>query len=101
MWKEDDASQGLDMEIVEIRSGQATLAMTIKPHMVNGQRIAHGGFFFTLADSPFSFSCNTHNERTVAPQGNTTFIQPGRLPPPLVPTPRPIPPPPPSPTHHP
>jgi len=79
MWKEDDASQGLDMEIVEIRSGQATLAMTIKPHMVNGQRIAHGGFIFTLADSAFAFACNTHNERTVAAQGNITFIRPGRL----------------------
>jgi acyl-CoA thioesterase len=79
MWKEDDASQGLDMEIVEIRSGQATLAMTVKPHMVNGQRIAHGGFIFTLADSAFAFACNTHNERTVAAQGNISFIRPGKL----------------------
>src|SRR5260221_5557122 len=79
MWKEDDASQGLDMEIVEIRSGQATLAMTVKPHMVNGQRIAHGGFIFTLADSAFAFACNTHNERTVAAQSNISFIKPGKL----------------------
>ena len=27
MWKEDYASQGLGMEIVEVRQGQATLAM--------------------------------------------------------------------------
>jgi acyl-CoA thioesterase len=79
MWKEDDASKGLGMEIVEIRSGQATLSMTIQPHMVNGQRIAHGGFIFTLADSAFAFACNTHNERVVAAQGNITFIRPGRL----------------------
>jgi acyl-CoA thioesterase len=79
MWKQDDASKGLGMEIVEIRPGQATLAMTIEPHMVNGQRIAHGGFIFTLADSAFAFACNTHNERTVAAQGNITFIRPGKL----------------------
>ena len=79
MWKEDDASKGLGMEIVEIRPGQATLTMTVKPHMVNGQRIAHGGFIFTLADSAFAFACNTHNERTVAAQGNITFIRPGKL----------------------
>jgi acyl-CoA thioesterase len=79
MWKEDDASKGLGMEIVDIRSGQATLSMTIQPHMVNGQRIAHGGFIFTLADSAFAFACNTHNERVVAAQGNITFIRPGRL----------------------
>jgi acyl-CoA thioesterase len=79
MWKEDDASQGLGMEIVEIRPGQATLAMTVQPHMVNGQRIAHGGFIFALADSAFAFACNTHNARVVAAQGSITFIRPGKL----------------------
>jgi acyl-CoA thioesterase len=79
MWKEDDASKGLGMAIVEIGSGWATLSMTVQPHMVNGQRIAHGGFIFTLADSAFAFACNTHNERVVAAQGNITFIRPGKL----------------------
>ena len=79
MWKQDDASSGLGMEIVEIRSGQATLRMTVKPQMVNGQRIAHGGFIFTLADSAFACACNTHNERVVAAEGNITFIRPGKL----------------------
>jgi acyl-CoA thioesterase len=79
MWKQDDASTGLGMEIVEIRSGHATLKMTVKPHMVNGQRIAHGGLIFTLADSAFAFACNTHNERVVAAEGNITFIRPGKL----------------------
>ena len=79
MWKEDDASKGLGMEILEIKPGRATLAMTVQPHMVNGQRIAHGGFIFTLADSAFAFACNTHNERVVAAQGNITFIRPGKL----------------------
>jgi acyl-CoA thioesterase len=79
MWQEDDASRGLGMELVEVTSGHATLAMTIKPHMVNGQRIAHGGFIFTLADSAFAFACNSHNERVVAAQGNITFIKPGKL----------------------
>ena len=79
MWKQDDASPGLGMEIVEIRPGQATLKMTVKPHMVNGQRIAHGGFIFTLADSAFAFACNTHNERVVAAEGNISFIRPGKL----------------------
>jgi acyl-CoA thioesterase len=79
MWKEDDASKGLGMEILEVGPGRATLAMTIQPHMVNGQRIAHGGFIFTLADSAFAFACNTYDERVVAAQGNITFIRPGKL----------------------
>jgi len=47
--------------------------------MVNGQRIAHGGFIFTLADSAFAFACNSHNERAVAAHGNISFIKPGKL----------------------
>jgi acyl-CoA thioesterase len=79
MWKDDVASMGLGMKIVEVKAGQATLSMTIEPHMVNGQRIAHGGFIFTLADSAFAFACNSHNERVVAAQGSITFIRPGKL----------------------
>jgi acyl-CoA thioesterase len=79
MWKEDDASRGLGMAIVEIKPGQATLTMTVKPHMVNGQRIAHGGFIFLLADSAFAFACNSHNERAVAAQCDISFIRPGKL----------------------
>ena len=79
MWKEDGASQGLGMEIVAIEPGAAVLAMTIRPDMVNGHGIAHGGFIFTLADSAFAFACNSYNERTVAAQCNISFIRPGKL----------------------
>ena len=79
MWKEDDASKSLGMEIVEIGPGRATLSMTVKPEMVNGQRIAHGGFIFLLADSTFAFACNSRNDRAVAAQCDITFIRPGKL----------------------
>jgi acyl-CoA thioesterase len=79
MWKEDDASKGLGMEILQVKPGEATLTMTVKPDMVNGHGIAHGGFIFLLADSAFAFACNSHNERTVAAQCNIAFIKPGKL----------------------
>src|SRR5262245_56004984 len=79
MWAEDDASKGLGMEIVEIGPGYATLAMTVRPDMVNGQRIAHGGFIFTLADSAFAFACNSRQGGGAAAQAQMTFITPGRL----------------------
>ena len=79
MWKEDEASSGLGMKIVEVGPGRATLSMKVQPHMVNGQRIAHGGFIFTLADSAFAFACNTHNERVVAAHCQISFIRPGKL----------------------
>jgi acyl-CoA thioesterase len=79
MWQEDDASQGLGMEILQIRPGETVLSMTVKPNMVNGHGIAHGGFIFALADSAFAFACNSHNERAVAAQCHISFIRPGKL----------------------
>ena len=79
MWKEDDASQALGMRIIDITAGQATLTMTVRPDMVNGQRIVHGAFIFALADSAFAFACNSHNVKAVAAQGDITFIRPGKL----------------------
>jgi acyl-CoA thioesterase len=79
MWKEDGASQGLGMQIVDVKAGQATLSMTVRPDMVNGHQMAHGGFIFTLADSAFAFACNSHNDKSVAAQGDITFIKPGKL----------------------
>jgi acyl-CoA thioesterase len=79
MWKDDDASASLGMEILEVKAGAATLAMTVRPDMVNGQRIAHGGFIFTLADSAFAVACNSRNHRVVAAHCQVTFIRPGKL----------------------
>ena len=76
MWKDDNASSGLGMEIIDISAGHATLAMTVKPHMVNGHGIAHGGFIFTLADSTFAFACNSYNVNTVASGCSIEFLRP-------------------------
>ncbi len=79
MWKEDNASSGLGMEILEIAAGHATVAMTVTGQMVNGHGFAHGGFIFTLADSTFAYACNSYNERTVATHCSISFIRPGKL----------------------
>ena len=79
MWKEDNASRELGMEILRVGPGEAELIMSIQPHMVNGHGIAHGGFIFLLADSAFAFACNSRNERTVAAQCDIAFVRPARL----------------------
>src|SRR4051812_1382793 len=78
MWKEDAATQSIGMILVSVGPGQAVITMTVTGRMVNGHRICHGGFIFTLADSAFAFACNTYNQRTVAQHCAVTFLQPGR-----------------------
>ena len=79
MWAEDQASRGLGMELVSVGPGRAELAMTVTDRMVNGHKICHGGFIFTLADSTFAFACNTYNQRTVAQHCAVTFLNAGKL----------------------
>jgi acyl-CoA thioesterase len=79
MWAGDAATRGLGIEIVSVGPGRAELAMTVAERMVNGHKICHGGFIFTLADSAFAFACNTYNQRTVAQHCAVTFLVAGKL----------------------
>ncbi len=79
MWAEDAASRSLGMRLLSVAPGSAELQMTVTDRMVNGHKIAHGGFIFTLADSAFAFACNTYDQRTVAQHCAVTFLAPGKL----------------------
>jgi phenylacetic acid degradation protein PaaD len=74
----DRASQMLGMTIDSCEPGRATLSMRIRPDMVNGHRICHGGLIFALADSAFAFACNSHGFSTVAAGAAIEFLAPGR-----------------------
>lgn len=79
MWKDDAASQSLGMSLVSVAPGQAVITMTVTERMVNGHKICHGGYIFTLADSAFAFACNTYNQRTVAQHCAVTFLASAKL----------------------
>lgn len=74
----DRASRMLGMKIEACAPGQATVSMRIRPDMVNGHRICHGGLIFALADSAFAFACNSHGDNTVAAGAAIEFLAPGR-----------------------
>ncbi|WP_299139274.1 hydroxyphenylacetyl-CoA thioesterase PaaI [uncultured Tateyamaria sp.] len=78
MWAKDVASQSLGLAIADVGPGTATLTMTVRPDMLNGHGICHGGMIFTLADSAFAFACNTYNTLTVAQQNQITYLSPGQ-----------------------
>ncbi|MGL4239941.1 MAG: hydroxyphenylacetyl-CoA thioesterase PaaI [Beijerinckiaceae bacterium] len=79
LWAEDNATQGLGMELVSVAPGRAVVAMTVTKAMTNGHGTCHGGYIFTLADSAFAFACNSHGPRSVAQHCSVSYIAPGRL----------------------
>ncbi len=78
LYRGDAASQQLGMTIESCGPGRATVSMRIRPDMVNGHRICHGGLIFALADSAFAFACNSYGENTVAAGAAIEFLAPGR-----------------------
>ena len=75
----DEASRSLGMRMEDVRPGCARLRMTVRPDMVNGHGMCHGGIVFALADSAFAVACNTYNAVTVAAAASIDFLTPARL----------------------
>lgn len=78
MWANDRACQALGMRVVAVGPGTATMQMTVRPDMLNGHDICHGGLIATLADSAFAYACNAYNEVTVASGFSIDLFAPGR-----------------------
>ena len=74
LFERDQASQVLGMRLLEVRPGHARVVMRVRADMVNGHARCHGGLIFALADSAFAFSCNSHNESTVAAAASIDFL---------------------------
>jgi acyl-CoA thioesterase len=75
LWRGDAVSQGLGMQVEARGPGHATVSMRVRPDMVNGHGICHGGLVFALADSAFAFACNSYGDSTVAAGASIEFLK--------------------------
>lgn len=78
MFRRDAASKLIGLRLIAVRPGYARLAMVVRPDMVNGHHICHGGYLFTLADSAFAYACNSYNKNTVASACHIDFLAPAK-----------------------
>ena len=79
MWAADAASAALGMQLVEVGPGTARVSMIVRPDMVNGHDLCHGGLIATLADSTFALACNSRGRVTVAAGFSIDLLAPARL----------------------
>src|SRR5690349_7029366 len=79
MWAADAASAALGMRLVDLGAGEARVSMVVRPDMVNGHDLCHGGLIASLADSTFALACNSHGTVTVAAGFTVDFVAPARL----------------------
>ena len=66
MYQNDDFSQWLGIEVVEVKDGYCKLNMTVRKEMLNGFQIAHGGIAYSLADSALAFASNSHGRKSLS-----------------------------------
>lgn len=76
MMERDEMSRWLGLEVVEVAPRRVVCRMTVRPDMVNGFGVSHGGIVFSLADSAFAFACNTHGRVTVSIENAITYPAP-------------------------
>ena len=75
----DAASTMLGIELDGYGPGWARTRMTVRPDMVNGHGICHGGMIFSVADTAFACACNSWGPVTVAAECDILFVAPARL----------------------
>ncbi len=74
MHNDDIASKSLGITPISVSPGQAEMSMLVRPNMLNGHQVCHGGFIFTLADTAFAHACNSFNEVTLAAGARIDFL---------------------------
>jgi acyl-CoA thioesterase len=79
MWAADAASAALGMRLDDVGTGTARVSMVVRPDMVNGHDLCHGGLIATLADSTFALACNSRGPVTVAAGFSVDLLAPARL----------------------
>lgn len=76
MYNGDAFSQWLGIRRVREGAGFCTLEMTVRPEMVNGFGMAHGGITYALADSALAFASNAHGRKAVSIETSINHLKP-------------------------
>ena len=74
MLAKDRVAQDLNIQLLSVGAGSATMTMTVQERMLNGFAICHGGYITVLADTAFAYACNSYNDVTVASSLGIEFI---------------------------
>ncbi|MGW3127373.1 hotdog fold thioesterase [Streptomyces sp. NPDC001123] len=75
----DSTSDFLGIQVESAAAGRARARMRVRPDMVNGHEIVHGGLVFALADTTFACAVNSFGPPVVTASADIVFWRPGHL----------------------
>jgi acyl-CoA thioesterase len=73
MLSSDRFSAALGMQVLEIAPHRAVVRLTVRPDMLNGFGVCHGGVTYSLADSALAFASNTHGMVTMSIENTISY----------------------------
>lgn len=76
MYENDAFSQWLGIERLEVFPGNCVLRMAIRPEMLNGFHISHGGIAYAFADSALAFASNSRGMQAVSVETSISHTAP-------------------------
>jgi acyl-CoA thioesterase len=74
MLSQDAFSQWMGIEIIECEVGRCKVGLKVRKEMLNSMNKAHGGMSYTLADTAFGFTANTHGKYAVSIETSINHI---------------------------
>jgi acyl-CoA thioesterase len=74
MLARDAFSAWLGLEVVSVAPGACTVRATVRPEMLNGFGVCHGGVTYAVADSALAFASNTHGRVTMSVDNGISYL---------------------------
>lgn len=70
----DPAAIALGITLGDVTPGSVTLEQPVRPEMLNGHGLVHGGYLFMLADTAFAYCCASLGRLSVTRNAEIAFI---------------------------
>jgi acyl-CoA thioesterase len=75
MMEQDAFSQWLGIMVDKAGAGTSELSLVVRPEMLNGFSVAHGGIAYSLADSALAFASNGHGEQAMSIECTVSYLK--------------------------
>ncbi len=79
MLANDAFSNWMNLEVLTIEEGSCVLEMKVKPEMMNGFNITHGGISYSLSDSALAFAANSRGSKCVSLETSISHLRPTKV----------------------
>lgn len=79
MMERDTYSEWLGIRPLKLEEGECHLEMTVRPEMLNGFDMLHGGVAFSFADSALAFASNSYGRVSPLINGNMVYSKSAKV----------------------